>query len=204
MKSKAEVIIAEKIEQRILLVRGKKIILDRDLAFLYEVETKALNQAVKRNPARFPADFQFQLSRRELNEVVTNCDHLQDLKFSHTLPYAFTEHGVLMLSSVLNGERAIAINIPIMRVFTKLRELLVQHKDLEQRINMLERKYDRKFKSIFEAIRQLLTPPPAPPKPKLPLGFHAFTKPTGDNSSLRQQDHRRFDLSKSPRKDQSL
>ena len=122
MKSKAEVIIAEKIEQRILLVRGKKIILDRDLAFLYEVETKALNQAVKRNPARFPADFQFQLSRRELNEVVTNCDHLQDLKFSHTLPYAFTEHGVLMLSSVLNGERAIAINIPIMRVFTKLRE----------------------------------------------------------------------------------
>jgi len=152
--------------------------LDRDFAELYGVPTKRLNEQVKRNPTRFPDDFMFRLNRREVNEVVANCDHLRDLKFSHSRPYAFTEQGVAMLSSVLNSERAIAVNIHIMRVFTRLRELMAQHKDLEQRINELEKKYDAQFKSIFEAIRHLLEPLPRPtPEPKLPIGFHAFMSP---------------------------
>ena len=174
--------ITEKIEQRILLIRNKKVILDRELAYLYEVETKALNQAIRRNPERFPKDFMFRLNRREIHELVTNCDRFNMLKHSSALPCAFTEQGVAMLSSVLNSKRANAINIHNMRVFTKLRELMVQHKDLEQRIDSLERKYDRKFKNIFEAIRQLIAPPLPPAKPKLPIGFHAFNKPAEDRS----------------------
>ncbi len=183
MKHKPELIIKEQIEQRILIIRGKKVMLDRDLAKLYGVPTKRLNEQVKRNISRFPGDFMFRLNRREINEVVANCDHLQELKFSHSKAYAFTEQGIAMLSSVLNSERAIAINIHIMRVFTKLRELMAQHKDLEQRIDALEQKYDRKFKSIFEAIRQLIEPPLPPPKPKLPFGFHPVQQtPTPGNS----------------------
>ncbi|MBF0485653.1 MAG: ORF6N domain-containing protein [Candidatus Omnitrophica bacterium] len=180
--------VTERIEQRILVVRGKKVILDRDLAELYGVPTKRLNEQVKRNPARFPDDFMFRLTRREVNEVVAICDHLQELKFSHSMPYAFTEQGVAMLSSVLNSDRAIAVNIHIMRVFTRLRELMLRHKDIEQRIDDLEKRYDRKFKNIFEAIRQLLKPPLPPPKPKIPIGFHAFQK-TGERTKNHETKH---------------
>jgi hypothetical protein len=190
MTTKSQIIITERIEQKILLLRGKKIMLDRDLATLYGVETKTLNQAVKRNIKRFPNDFMSRLSRREINEVVTNCDHLHGLKFSHSLPYAFTEQGVAMLSSVLNSERAIAVNIHIIRVFTRLRELMIQHKDLEHRLTTLEKKYDLKFKNIFDAIRQLLEPPLTPPKQKLPIGFHAFGLPGQPKEVPRQR--RRF------------
>lgn len=147
--------------------------LDRDLAALYAVSTKALNQAVKRNIKRFPGDFMFQLNLSEKNRVVTNCDHLKALTFSYRLPYAFTERGVAMLSSVLNSERAIQVNILIMRAFTKLRELLLTHKDLAIKLKRLEKKYaehDEKIQAIFQVIKQLLKPPPEEPKRK--IGFH--------------------------------
>ena len=159
------------IEQKILLIRGKKVMLDKDLAMLYEVPTKRLNEQVKRNSERFPEDFMFQLTKREKAEVVANCDHLKTLKFSPQLPYAFTEQGVAMLSSVLNSKRAIMANIQIMRTFTKIRELLATHKDLQRKIEDMESKYDQQFKTVFEAIRQLLEPPPAPEKSKGRIGF---------------------------------
>lgn len=143
--------------------------LDRDLAELYEVETKALNQAVKRNIERFPEDFMFKLTKKEKQEVVTVCDHLQILKYSPQLPYAFTEQGVTMLSCVLNSKKAIYTNIQIVRAFTRLRELMVEHKDLRLKIEQMERKYDYQFKAVFEAIKQLIAPPQ---KQKKPIGFH--------------------------------
>ncbi|MBF0386223.1 MAG: ORF6N domain-containing protein, partial [Candidatus Omnitrophica bacterium] len=152
-------LITERIEQKIILIRGRKVMLDRDLAMLYNVPTYRLNEQVKRNQARFPIDFMFRLTHRENAELIANCDRFKSLKHSSHRPLAFTEQGVAMLSSVLNSERAIAVNIHIMRVFIRLKELMVQHKDLEQRIDALERKYDRKFRNIFEAIRQLLAPP---------------------------------------------
>ena len=165
------IVLQEKIEKKIFLIRGKKVMLDKDLAILYEVPTKRLNEQVKRNSERFPEDFMFQLTKREKAEVVANCDHLKTLKFSPQLPYAFTEQGVAMLSSVLNSKRAVMVNIQIMRTFTKIRELLVTHKDLQRKIEDMESKYDEQFKIVFEAIRQLLEPPPVPEKPKGRIGF---------------------------------
>lgn len=166
----------ELIATRILDFRGKKVMIDIDLARLYGVTTKQLNQAVKRNIKRFPADFMFQLRKEEKEKVVTNCDHLSALRFSHQLPYAFTEQGVAMLSSVLNSERAIQVNIMIMRAFVKLKELLLTHKDLAEKIATLEKKYathDDKIQLIFEAIKKLLEPVAEPPLPqKPPIGFH--------------------------------
>jgi len=150
------------IAAKILMIRGKKVMLDADLASLYGVKTKRLNEQVTRNKKRFPDDFMFQLSKTEKEEVVAICDHLKTLKFSYRLPYAFTEQGVAMLSSVLNSERAVQVNIQIMRAFVKLKELLLSHKDLATKIEKLEEKYanhDKKIKLIFEAIRQLLEPP---------------------------------------------
>lgn len=170
MKIKSCLIIPEKIEQKIFLIRGNKVMLDIDLASLYGVQTKRLNEQVKRNIKRFPEDFMFKLTIAERAEVVAICDHLKPLKFSHVLPYAFTEHGILMLSSVLNSERAIKINIQIMRTFTKLRELMLVHKDLRIKIEELENKYDTQFKIVFDALRQLIDPPQ---KHKRPIGFHA-------------------------------
>jgi len=160
------------LEQRILLVRGDKVMLDADLALLYGVRTKALNQAVKRNRQRFPRDFMFRLSRWEKAEVVTNCDHLYRLKFSSTLPYAFTEHGALMLASVLNSPRAIEVSIYVVRAFVRLRQLLATHRDLAAKLAALERKlqrHDAEIRSLFDAIKQLMTPP-EPPRRR--VGFH--------------------------------
>ena len=151
--------------------------LDLDLASLYQVTTKALNQAVKRNIGRFPSDFVFRLNSQEKKEVVTNCDHLRALKFSPNLPYAFTDLGISMLSSVLKSERAIHANIQIMRTFTKLREMLATNELIRQKIEEFERKYekhDHQFKIIFDAIRELLETPKA--KLKKPIGFHADLK----------------------------
>ncbi len=167
-----EIMIRERIEQKIFLMREQKVMLDRDLAFLYNVETRALNQAVKRNIKRFPKDFMFQLSRKELAKVITNCDNPRHLKFLHACPYAFTEHGISMLSSVLKSDKAIEVNIQIMRTFGKLRELMLVHKDLRQKIEEMEKNYDEQFKLVFAAIRKLLTPPRQRVKPKLPIGFH--------------------------------
>ncbi len=166
----------EVIANKILIIRGQKVMIDRDLAELYGVSTKRLNEQVKRNIKRFPLDFMFQLTKEETQEVVAICDHLKALKFTHQWPHVFTEQGVAMLSSVLNTDRAIAVNIQIMRVFVRLKELMLSHKDLANKIGELERKYkdhDQKIMAIFEAIKQLLKKPEESQQPKTPIGFHA-------------------------------
>ncbi len=162
-------IVPEIIERRIFFIRGQKAMVDRDLAELYEVTTKALNQAVKRNKNRFPREFMFRLTFKEKKELVTNCDRFASLKYSTSLPCVFTEHGVAMLSSVLNSERAIQVNIAIVKTFIRLREILNSHKKLAEKIEALENKYDTQFKVVFEAIRQLMR---EEEKPKAPMGFH--------------------------------
>ncbi len=158
----------EVIEQRIFLIRSEKVMIDRDLAELYQVQTKVLNQAVKRNSDRFPGNFMFQLTKPERDELVTNCDRFESLKHSTSFPLAFTEQGVAMLSSVLRSKRAIQVNIQIMNTFVNLRRLLADNKALAQRLNELERKYDAQFKVVFDALRKLITPPDPP---KRPIGF---------------------------------
>lgn len=150
----------ERIEQAIYLIRGEKVMLDRDLAKLYEVTTAALNQAVRRNRERFPSDFMFQLKRAEVVQLnrsqnVIGSQKHRDPRFR---PYAFTEHGIAMLSAVLRSERAIAVNIEIMRAFVRLRQMLASNAELSRRLEELESKYDRQFKVVFDAIRQLMAP----------------------------------------------
>lgn len=163
-----DIVPVESIERRIFSLRGEKVMIDRHLAEMYGVETRILNQAVKRNIKRFPGEFMFQLNREERDEVITICDDLKPLKFARTMPFAFTEHGVAMLSSVLNSERAIRVNIEIIKAFVKLRKLLVRHKDLEKKIQEMESRYDEQFRVVFEAIRQLLA---EDGKPKRKIGF---------------------------------
>jgi len=165
-------VLVAKVERRILLIRGQKVMLDRDLAVLYEVETRVLNQAVRRNRERFPEDFMFYLTREEIRRIsqsVTSSSSYEVLKFSKSVA-AFTEHGVAMLSSVLNSPRAIQVNIQVMRAFAKLREMIWANRDLSRRLDELERKYDIQFKVVFDAIRHLMTP--AEP-PRRRIGFHA-------------------------------
>ena len=165
----------ERIEKAILLIRGQNVMLDQNLAQLYEVTTKRLNQQVHRNLARFPEDFMFQLTAEE-----AEASRLQfaTLKRGHNikyLPYAFTEQGVAMLSSVLHSERAIEVNIAIVRAFVQLRALLGTHKDLARKLDDLEKKlgeHDHKFQIVFEAIRQLMAPP-LPTRAKTRIGFRA-------------------------------
>ena len=159
----------EHVQQRILLMRGEKVILDADLAALYGVTTKRLNEQVKRNQARFPGDFMFQLNETEKAEVVANCDHLARLRFSPTLPYAFTEHGAIMVANILNSERAVEASVQVVRAFIKHRQMLASNAELGRKLNELEAKYDQQFSAVFDAIRQLMIPPPPPRKP---IGFH--------------------------------
>ena len=173
MKSEVSLITQEKIEQKIFFIRGKKVMLDHNLATLYGVQTYRLNEQVKRNPKRFPKDFIFHLTNQEKAEVIANCDNLKMLKFSPVNPYAFTEQGIAMLSSVLNSDRAIEVNIQIMRTFSKIRELMATHKDLRQKIEEMERNYDKQFQIVFEAIKRLIDPPEK--KKKGPLGFGPFS-----------------------------
>jgi hypothetical protein len=155
-KTELKNIPAEIIERKIFLIRGKKVMIDNDLSLMYDVPTKVLNQAVKRNSKRFPVDFMFQLSIEEKNYVVTNCDHLSQLKFSSNLPYVFSEQGVAMLSSVLNSEKAIAVNIQIIRTFVKLREMVISNKVLRLKIEDIEKKYDKRFKVVFDMLKNLM------------------------------------------------
>ena len=163
MSTSARALIPDEIVMnKILIIRGMKIIIDRDLAELYGVTTKRLNEQVRRNIRRFPGDFMFQLTMEEKSEVVANCDHLATLKFSPNLPYAFTEHGAVMLASVLNSERAIEVNIQIVRVFTRMREMLLTHKDILLQLEKMEKKLDRHDEDItliFQYLKQLLNPP---------------------------------------------
>lgn len=154
MPKNQSIIPIEIIANRIFILRGKKVIIDRDLAQFYGVLTKVFNQAIKRNITRFPEDFMFQLTKEEKKQVVTICDHLKTLKFSPVLPYAFTEQGVAMLSSVLNSERAIQINIAIIRTFTKLREMLTNYIELKKKIELIEEKYDQQFMILFRRLAE--------------------------------------------------
>jgi len=155
------------IQKRIFIIREKRVMLDSDLAFLYEIEAKQLNQAVKRNIMRFPDDFMFQLTKDEFDEVVTNCDHLQNLKFRPTLPYAFTEQGVAMLASVLNSQKAIDVNIQIMRAFIQLRNFVFNNETLSGQIADLRKllmlyieKNDKRVNEIIIALNNLIAEPP--------------------------------------------
>ena len=167
-KSKTNLVPQETIECKILLIRGKKVLLDRDLAVLYGVETRVLNQAVKRTVKRFPEDFMFQLVKEEYDSLRSQFVTLKRGQHRKYLPFVFTEQGVAMLSSVLNSERAIQVNIEIMRTFTKLREMILTHKELQKKIESMESKYDYQFKIVFDAIKQLLEPPG---KPKKKIGY---------------------------------
>ena len=148
--------VSERIDRAILIIRGQKVMIDSDLAELFGVRTKRLNEQVKRNINRFPKDFMFQLTTKEKQELVANCDHLEKLKHSGTNPYAFTEHGTIMLVNVLNTPSAIETSVLIVRAFVKLRELLSTHKELERKILDIESKYDKQFELIFKAIRELM------------------------------------------------
>ncbi len=188
---------SSRLETRIFMLRGEKVMLDVDLAGLYDVELKALNQAVKRNAERFPGDFVFQLSEPEViallrSQIVTaeTADRLKPLvrkdvlrsqavtakDFSpgkggrRTLPYAFTEQGIAMLSSVLRSNRAVAVNIEIMRTFVRLRQMIATSAELSRKLAALEKKYDAQFKAVFDAIRDLMSPDPVPPSRE--IGYH--------------------------------
>jgi len=150
------------LETMIFLFRGQRVMLDRDLASLYQVSTKALNQAIKRNRDRFPAGFMFRLTKRELNELVTNCDRFASLKHTSYTPLAFTDYGVAILSSVLRSKRAIKVNIEIIRVFIKLRMMVSDRHHITKKFNQLEKRidtHDSKIRAIFEAIRDLIDTP---------------------------------------------
>ena len=190
----------ERVEARILLLRGQKVLLDADLAELYGVATKALNQAVKRNEERFPDDFMFQLNELELNVILRSpvvTSNVKSVRSSANesgllrsqivtskrgasaggrryLPYAFTEQGIAMLSSVLRSPRAIAVNIEIMRAFVRLRQMIASHADLARKLRQLEKKYDAQFKAVFDAIHELMSPDAVPPERE--IGFHASLK----------------------------
>jgi len=145
------------IQSRIYELRGQKIMLDFDLAEMYEVETRALKQAVKRNLDRFPEDFMFQLTKQEWQEVITICDNLPEtIKFSPVTSFAFTEQGVAMLSSVLKSKKALEVNIAIMRAFVFIRQYALTHQDLTDKIKELEKRYDQQFTDVYDAINYLL------------------------------------------------
>lgn len=163
-------IIQEVIEQRIYLIRGQKVMLDRDLAELYDVPTKRLNEQVKRNKKRFPNDFMFLLTWAETIGLRSQIATLKNNDHIKYRPYAFTEQGVAMLSSVLNSDRAIQVNIQIMRTFIKLRKLLETHKDILKKIEEMEKRYDNQFRVVFQTIKKMMSPPE---KPKRKIGFQA-------------------------------
>jgi phage regulator Rha-like protein len=171
MNGQTVVIPTERIERAILSIRGEKVMLDSDLAELYGVETKALNQAVKRNANRFPEDFVFQLTAIEVfnlnrSQIVTGSQKHRDPRFP---PYAFTEHGALMLANVLNSERAAQTSVQVVRAFVRLRQMLASNAELARKLDAMEKKYDARFRIVFQAIRQLM----APPEPKRrEIGFH--------------------------------
>jgi hypothetical protein len=165
----------ELIASKILVLRGQRVMIDADLAELYGVPTKRLNEQVKRNLARFPQEFMFQLTADEKQEVVANCDHLSKLKFSRSLPFAFTEYGAIQAANVLNSPQAIDVGLYVIRAFIRLRELLASNQELAQRLDEIEERVERKLDTHDQAItgllntlRQMMTPPDIK---KRPIGF---------------------------------
>ena len=171
MTEKKILIADESVMSKIMLIRGKRVMIDRDLAEMYGVPTKRLNEQVKRNIKRFPADFMFQLTEAEKEEVVAKCDQLSALKYSTQLPYVFTEHGAVMLASVLNSDRAIEVNVQIVRIFTQMREMLLTHKDILLKLEQFEKevvKNSEDIKMIFAVLKELVNPPK---EPRVRIGF---------------------------------
>ncbi len=173
MASKKSVIPVERIERSILLIRGEKVMLDADLAELYQVETRVLVQAVKRNIGRFPSDFMFQLSKEEFSHLRSQIVTSNSWGGRRYPPYAFTEQGVAMLSGVLKSERAVQVNVEIVRAFVRLRRTLASHSDLARQLETLEGKYDKQFKMVFDTLRELMKP--AEPK-RHKIGFQKKTE----------------------------
>ncbi len=188
------------IEKRIVVLRGQRVMIDADLATLYGVPTKRLNEQVKRNAERFPQDFMFTLTAQEKAEVVANCDHLAKLKFSKTLPFAFTEHGVIQATNVLSSPQAIEMGVYVVRAFVKLREMIVSNKDLAKRLDELENKADLiewkhdtfehntrvQLKQVLEEIQELRIPSEAPKKRRIgfaPFDDDAPTKPKASKAA---------------------
>jgi hypothetical protein len=180
MNKKSRAVPAHNIESRILTVRGQKVILDADLALIYGVPTKRLNEQVKRNSKRFPKDFVFQLTVAEKAELVANCDHLARLKFSPVLPLAFTENGAVMSANILNSPRAVRMSVFVVRAFVKMRELLTSTSELAAELRKLEARLTARLDghetAIFEVLQRvmdILNPPPPPPEPpRRQIGFH--------------------------------
>ena len=175
-----ELVPIERIEGKIYLIRGQKVMIDRDLAELYGVPTKRLNEAVKRNIKRFPEEFMFQLTKEEAQALFISRSHFATLKWGHNIkyrPYAFNEQGVAMLSSVLNSERAIEINILIIKTFVRLRQLISSHKELARKIEELEKKYSKheiEISAVFKLLKKLMEPPPETPRKR--IGFIVGTR----------------------------
>ena len=165
-----EIVLVDQIEPLIVTIRDHNVLLDQDLAALYGVPTKRLNEQVRRNRERFPGDFMFQLTDDEI-ELMRSQNATASKRNIRYRPYAFTEHGAIMAANVLNSPRAVQVNIAIMRAFVRLREILSSHKDLARKLEEMEKKYDAQFKVVFDAIRELMKPPSAPPKRK--IGFVA-------------------------------
>jgi hypothetical protein len=173
LTSKKPVIRVGKIEERILLIRGDKVIIDADLAEFYGTSTKRLNEQMRRNRDRFPEDFVFRLSADEKSEVVAKCDHLTNLKYSHVLPYAFTEHGALMAAGILNTPRAVEVSVFVVRAFVKLRRAIVEHKELARKLSQIESKlgrHDQQILALMRAIRQLMNTEPIPDRRRIGFG----------------------------------
>lgn len=164
----ANIMPVERIEQKIFLIRGEKVMLDSDLAELYGVEVKQLKRQVRRNRDRFPEDFMFALTGEEYQALRRQFGIIERGKHSKYLPYAFTEQGIAMLSGILKSKRAVHVNVEIMRAFVRMRRMIMSHKDLVRRLDGLEQKYDVQFKVVFDAIRKLMTPPE---KPARRIGF---------------------------------
>jgi len=172
MTTSKSVVSIGKIQSRILLIRGEKVIIDSDLAEFYCVPTKRLNEQIKRNKNRFTEDFLYQLSAKEKSEVDANCDHLSKLKYSKTLPFAFTEHGAIMAASVLNSKQAVEVSVFVVRAFIKLRRMIAGHKELARKISQIETRlaaHDEQLLSLVKAIKQIINP--VQPNKKHRIGF---------------------------------
>lgn len=200
--STSTTVLMPRIESRIQIIRGLRVMVDVDLAALYGVETKRLNEQVKRNRERFPSDFMFQLTPQEKAEVVANCDHLQKLKFSKALPFAFTEHGAIQAANVLASAQAVEMGIYVVRAFVQLRQASAVHADLAKRLTELELTTERlelshdtfsrntrnQLRQVFEALRELadkVTPVEPPPTAKRPIGFVHLQETPGKSKAAK-------------------
>lgn len=178
----SEVVELDSIERRIIHMRGTRVIIDADLATMYGVSTKRLNEQVRRNIDRFPADFMFQLTSSEKSKVVAICDHLAQLRYTPAFPLAFTEHGAIMAASVLNSTQAVEVSILVVRAFVRMRQMIGMVSDLAERMDELESRYDDQFKAVFQAIRSLMEPAPVEP-PRQVIGFHTRVDKSKDEDS---------------------